>query len=337
MAPGFGNQPQSFSLLVTITGHSSPRWKGASDTAEADRRNQVLSNQRALTTKTAVEQLLRSRLGQNINIEFNLSYANDRVPKHVGIGSYGVGSRQSLEQAKGNRNSDEEKYRKVEVAIEFITTKYHTVGKSVPLNTVPAYTKFWYVTIKSLLISGLVIPGPVWGFIDVAIKNSLSGKEAIYTAPLWGGGDPMPSDTPDKNVGRKEASIVTDEPLGLDDFNGTFIRLERLDAQVIFGFNRLYMGFPLLGKHTWNFMEQKWGFGFPGGFIVSGYLQMKGKNPGDWWKPDETYTESYVTQIHGRKAEAIEITFPTESAELTAKGREKLVKFVEKWRERLGT
>lgn len=340
MGAGFGTNPRSFALKVTIVGHASPRWKGAKGPAEADRLNAALAQKRAIAVRDATIANLKRRLGEDVAIEFDLSYADGERPKLVAVGTSSVGSRVSLERAQGDRTNNDASNRAVELAVELITTKHATVGRSVPQGRISAYTKFWYLSIKSLLVIGTVVPGPMTAFLELQVKNSLSKKTALYRATLFGGGDPMPlSDTPDKNVGRSDAPIVTDEPIGFDDFNNKWIRLSRMDLQVAVGVARYYCSIPELGKGAYNYMGQEFGVGLPGGFVSTGPLQMAGKNPGDWFDSDLVMEESYVVEVDGgRKAEAILLTFPTGSAnlaDLSATDKKKLDKVFDIWERRL--
>jgi hypothetical protein len=333
---GFGNEPVSRSIRVTIVGHASPRWAGASSEKEADRLNKDLSNRRSQLVRNAVERYLRQWLGENIHIEFaQSSRPENERPRDIEVGSHAVGSQETLEQVGGNRESNEEYSRRVEVGIELFTSKTKEVGRSVPPRRIPAFTQFWYVTIKKLGISGIVIPGPAVGGAELIIKNSLSGKAMTFRAILYGGGDPVPSDTPDENVGRKEVSFVTDREMGFDDFDGEFVRISRADIQLGLGVSRYYLSFPNLGKDAFNYMGQEFGPGFPGGYIVSGTLNMIGQNPGDWFEADDSDTETFITQVEGRSSEGLVLTFPTQSDKLSTTQTQRLDEFIATWARRL--
>lgn len=56
---GFGNQPQSKAVRITVVGHASTRWLGAKSRAEAERLNKALSDQRAENVRATVERILK--------------------------------------------------------------------------------------------------------------------------------------------------------------------------------------------------------------------------------------------------------------------------------------
>src|SRR5215831_13359049 len=89
---GFGNEPQSRAVRVTVVGHASARWRGAKDKADADRLNLALSNQRANNVRVVVEQILKREI-PNVTIASGSSPAPGQPPSGVQVGWYGVGSR----------------------------------------------------------------------------------------------------------------------------------------------------------------------------------------------------------------------------------------------------
>lgn len=327
---GFGREPVSRSIRVTIVGHASPRWSGASSNKEADRLNEELAGKRSQVVQSAVTKLLRMRFGQHIPIEFDKSRSEDEPPPFIDVGASGAGSRTTLEEAGGNRDSNEEYSRRVDVILELFTSKSKEVGRSVKLPPMLADTKSWYVTIRRLLITGIGIPGPAGGWVELVLKNSRSGKQMLFRTSLFGGGDPLPSDTPDENVGRSEASIETDETMGFDEFKGEAVRIEKMDLQLGVGVSRYYVSFPNLGDHARNYMGQEFGLGMPGGYVVFGDLEPVGKSPGDFYE-DRSETEISMTQVKNKAVEELVLTFPTQSGELSNSERERLEQFVALW------
>jgi hypothetical protein len=156
-----------------------------------------------------------------------------------------------------------------------------------------------------------------------------------YTAILWGGGDPMPGDTPDKDVGQKERVFETDEPMGFDDFEGETVRISRLDLQAVVGVTRLYLSFPGLGKEAFVYVGQKFGLGFPGGFVVAGILQKQGDSPGDF-RETGTSEEVFPTVAKRVSEEGLILTFSTEQDTLPATEADRLGMFVTTTARRMG-
>jgi hypothetical protein len=134
--------------------------------------------------------------------------------------------------------------------------------------------------------------------------------------------------------------------MGFDDFDpddedGEYVRIERADLQFGLGVSRYYLSFPNLGgdaffdKKASSYMGQEFGPGFPGGYIVSGSLKKVGRNPGDWYESNDPDTETFITQVEGRSTEALVLTFPTESAKLSATEAQRLDQFMATWARRL--
>jgi hypothetical protein len=341
---GFGKEPSARSLLVTIVGHASPRWKGASTKEEADRLNEKLAKQRAEVVRAEIKQLIHNEFGQNVKIDFDMSRAEGEHPSYIGINTSSAGSRDTLAEVGGDRERNDEISRRVDVVIEMLTTKFHEVGRSVPAKRISTYTKVWDVRIKRLLVSGIVIPGPAWGWVELVIRNYISGKEMLFRAMLYGGGDPMPQDTPDKDVGQMR-TFTLDEEMGFDDFKGEYVRIERLDLQLGLGVSRYYLSFPNHGEWKWEnpfaldsgpfaYMGQTFGPGFPGGYIVSGSLSMVGTNPGDYYEDESSPTETSVITTKNLWSEGLILTFPTESSKLSPSEDKRLKQFVATWRRR---
>lgn len=333
---GFGKEPKSYAVRITVVGQASPRWNGASSPAEADRQNARLANQRAEHVRQLVESQLRAALGETYPVESSVSRPDGEKPRGLGIGDYGVGSRESMRNSGGDRKNNDAIYRSVEVRVERITTEYRSGGRSVPLKKYSSNTRFWYVTIRKLLVSGIVIPGYALGWTEIEIMNSMSKKKARYRAALYGGGDPMPADTPDKNVGRREAPLVTDKEMGFDDFDGESIRISRMDVQLLAGLSAYWLAFPNLGKGAFNSLGKEFGLGFPGGYIVSGTLRMIGDNPGDYYEDPESGEEVANTSWDHSQTESLLLTFPTGSASLPPAEATRLHQFTAAWGRRLG-
>ena len=135
-------------LRVTIVGHASPRWRGAANDADADKRNEKLANQRAEATFAIVATLLRDRLGQDVVIEKNVTLVPGIEQPDLVLNASGEGSREALQDKHKARSSDDEYDRRVEVSIDLLATLDVKSGRSMPSEE--AKTRLWAVTINRL-------------------------------------------------------------------------------------------------------------------------------------------------------------------------------------------
>jgi hypothetical protein len=119
-------------LRVTIVGHASPRWRGATNDVDADLRNERLANQRADQVFLIVERLLRSRLGQDVQIEKNVTIAPGGELPDLVLTARGDGSREAREEGHKPRSSDDDYDRRVEVGIDLVAFRDLKVGRSLP-------------------------------------------------------------------------------------------------------------------------------------------------------------------------------------------------------------
>lgn len=345
---GFGNSPSSRAIKVSIVGNASPRWRGVS-AAEADRSNQQLSIQRAEVTKAQVVAELRRRFGAGIEIQFDVSNASGVSGGAVQVGSYGEGSRRTLEEAGGNRNNNADYSRRVEVAIEMVTAKGQLVQQSLPPAVISAETRFWYVSIKEIHVAA--IAGAV-GEVVLILRNSLSGKKMLARAKLYGGGINSTLTSGKKaaqwrGVGADlasmfltkypEASFSVNQEIGFRHFDRVLIRLEKVEAKLGYGATLIYMtmlGFgpgaeliPLLRKHGWGLPKLE-------GWVVAGRLFLEGSDPGDYWEEDGQI-QSSMTWTDKSWNEVLVLNFDTGSAVLLSGDRVRLTEYIATWSRRL--
>lgn len=351
---GFGNQPKSYSLRVTIIGHASPRWKDAKNDKEADRKNEALANMRSQTIRDAVERLLRKQLGDNVRIAFDQSYAEGDRPD-IAVGGYGVGSREALERVDGDRHSNQEQDRKVDIKLDLITTNYYSGGVSLPSERISAVTRFWYVKVTRLRMTAV---GVAFGEIEMVLRNSISGKTMMASATLYLGGGlavnvgkatPISQSDPRKIIataaakraaqaaadafGRKEVSFYTEHPMGFSEFNDQWVRVGKGKAAIIVGGSFVYLTFPFLGEGAAT-LKIEGGFTLAFGlaieaYLSSGKLRLLGLHPGDYFESDRSADVS--SSVDHRSDQTLTLTFPTQSQRLPDLETSKLEKFISGW------
>jgi hypothetical protein len=334
---------------VTIVGHASPRWRGAPTNKEADRLNEMLANKRAEAVRVEVERILHQQLGQDVRIEFNVSLAPEEPARDIEVGASGVGSRESITAAMGDRQKDDEYYRRVDVDVEMVTTDYRVGGRSLPSE--PALSKQWRIKINELKL--VRVFGSA-GAIEIEITNKLTGKQFLATAKLVGVGRPKLNPFSKEEPTGNSRVINTDVPIGIQDFEGTEIAVNRVDAKVLVGESAIYITLPNLAPGHGFTMYHKFGIGMPSGYHVWGNLHVFG-DPSDFYSDgtpisfpqaqldkygDKTDvinpTEEVTEKLVQRHAEGLILTFPTESYNLSASEHERLNIFITTWTNQLG-
>lgn len=334
--PGFGNQPQSNALRVTVVGHASRRWRGAANATQATRLNEALSRQRADNIRALVEQLLRQEI-PGVDIAPGTSSTDDL--EGVRLGAYGVGSREPVQNPVRDPNDTLENdplNRSVRITIELLTSEYRETGVSLAPHRVSAKTKFWYATVD---LTGMSVGAG--GFIlNLTLRNSLSGKTALYKGKLFSGGISTPSRTKPK-PGTEESSFYTDREMGFDDFDDEVVRIEKAGATLGIKASVGYLTFPFLGPGARLIpFERKIGIGIKPslqGIVAGGWVHLWGPNPGDWYEVDGGTGSVPYTAGH-QSGDSLLLTFPTGKAsagDLTASDRSSLTTFVKRWASRV--
>jgi hypothetical protein len=316
-------------LRVTIVGHASPRWRGAPSDAEADLRNERLANQRAEAVFVIVEKLLRDRLGQDVEIEKNVTLVpGTRQPDLVLSGS-GEGSREARLDRHKARSSDDDYDRRVEVVIDLVVTRDVKAGRSLPSTQAKTWT--WSVTINRLKVVRAVVAG---GGIEIALRNRKTGKEVLATAKLYGGGwfrlNPFATE---EETGRKRVWFDTTDAVEISAFEDTRILVTRYDVKAGIGESFLTLRFPELSRYGPRETATMWhhfGVGAPNGYKLWGRLHI-------WSDTDDPVDhEDVVHATHDRRSgEGMLIVFPTESHQVPSVELARLDEFVTTWCRRL--
>jgi hypothetical protein len=306
-----------FSVRITVVGHASARWKGANSVAEAARLNQALSEQRARNVQRVVEQILKREL-PTVNIA---------------VGLKGVGSQFPAEPERPQDN--EAINRSVVVRVELSHTLPGEKVVARPPMRIDARSRFWYVRVTHLQSAALGLGA---GRVNLVLRNAISKKETTFGAWIGGGGiaanpgDWFAKQKPDAQVG-KELFFETDEAMGFDEFKGQLIRIGSVAAKLGIGASYTYLAFAFLGDGA-KFLPFDHGFkvGKPSlqASVMTGWLEMTGKIPGDWWEVD-SLPDIIPIEYKSKYADGVVLSFPTGQAnlsDLTAKDRQRLEDFV---------
>jgi hypothetical protein len=327
----------SSSLRVVAVGQASPRWKGAKDSAEADRNNWNLARQRADNTRFQIEAQLRQKL-PGVDIKPGVSHV--APGDGVEVGSYGVGSTESLKRVNGDRTSNEQVDRSVKITIERVTTEQGSAAVTIPEPEEETAVKSWEVTITRYYVD---TAGVAMGYVRFKLRKWSNGQTMEGEAFLYGGG--LNTDVTSigealtkavKNrlktaardlFGREAHSFSTDRDMTFHDFDGRFVTMGKADAKVIVGVGALYMAFRGLGSDAVIPIEKGVTFGLPGAeaYVVTGIIHMIGPYP------DNGSTVVVPTETQKSSGDSIVINFPTEDATVSARERLKIEGFMATW------
>jgi hypothetical protein len=128
-----GDMYKQIVVNCMITAHASPRWKGARSEQQRVANNEQLALQRAEAVKKIIEQKLRNKL-QDYSLKFLFDQTvsdEDSLPDNsVVIGALGRGQRDSIVAAKGNRSSDDEFYRRVDIDVRIAPSTTRVTSRS---------------------------------------------------------------------------------------------------------------------------------------------------------------------------------------------------------------
>jgi len=234
---------------------------------------------------------------------------------------HGEGSREALQQNK-DRSSDFDNDRRVEVSIELVVTEDATGRVSLP--TVQATSDIWSVTVNRLK---LMRAGYAAGGIEIAIKNRMTGKEVLATARLDGPGwfRLWPFAT-EEDTGRKHVWFHTAGPVMIQDFEGTEIKVSKVDAKLLLGESFMYLSFPKLAPYSSAMMYHHFGVGMPNGFHVWGDLHLWGDTSDPVDREDDVQSA-----LDRRSNESLLIIFPTGEHVIANSDAGRLDGFVTTW------
>jgi hypothetical protein len=334
--PGFGTQPKSRAVRVTVVGHASARWRSARNQQEADRFNLALSNQRANSVRAFVDNILRTQI-PGVDIQPGTSLAPGEHPSGVQVGWYGVGSKQPLAPFPKPPGENNPLNRSVVVTLELITTTYgHMDVDLTPLH-VSTYTRFWDVKVMDL--RGGAVGGAAYK-CKLAIRNPISDKVATYAGYLFGGGvgASISKSDPKQGIG-DEVTIEANQDMGFDEFNGQMIRIEKASASLGVSGTVSYLTFVSLGPGA-SLRPFQTSLSLTlkpkiEAFVISGTVTMQGPNPGDWLEVDRT--DSIPVATDKTEQDGVVLVYPTGKSninDLTTHDRKRLKDFVEHWASR---
>jgi hypothetical protein len=358
--PGFGHEPSWNAMRVTIVGHASPRWRAAPKPADADRFNRELSVKRADAVKAAVTRRMLV-LNPDVPITFDTEHADDEPPRDLEIGSYGEGSRTTIKEVRGDRGRDDPASRRVEVRVELLKTRQIDVGSTRQGAKHTGRDRKWIFRVTFLGMYGIFAAG---GYMTFEIENVYSHQVATGHVVLYGFGagheakkakgekehhlevsgpkKPKPGDVPKPGTRAKpvgEGILDTEDTVFFRNFDGTAIRLEQFEVQVLVGVSHLQVSLPAFGNTPIKLEGKiKGGLGLEaGGYVVGGNIELDKPYPKDEWE-EEGQEEHRMVEVHDpAKAGSLILHFATEKADINKTDAKSLDEFISGWSERFGS
>jgi hypothetical protein len=327
--PNLGN----LAVKITVVGRASRRWLGAKTAAEADRLNQVLSEQRAKNIHSAVERILRSALpGSTIPTMWRAVGSHDGFP------------------TVGDDNAPVD--RSVVVMVDLTTTTPGYKFQHQPPRKIYAPSKVWTLRVRDIA-TGAAALGFVSIFLRLSLTNPYTGKDIIMSGWLQGGGSATdlkdsfrlptgPSllgDLANMYRGQVGSSVIfcTEEAMDFDDWaegGGRTVRFEKIDVALgLRSYGSILVFTDLKTSPKELVFEHKFltvGKIKADAFIVAGKLHIQGGNPGDYLELPSPDAIIPTQSIHDYQ-QGLLLTFPTGKADihdLTEKDLQNLRKFV---------
>ncbi len=318
------------SLRVRIVAHASPRWRGAKNTAEADKNNMELSRLRMEQVRDVVDVRLQDKLGPRVKIDYDLEYAESDEPGSVVVTDEAHGSQETLVAAKGNRVRNDPYFRRVDVYIDDAATTRDYSGLSTPRRsaTIEMKTTHWQVRVGVTASASLVGAA---GLVELKLRNADTGREGDFH--IIGVGPGTIGVSASKAVSDDYTDFYTDDPVGFADFDGAGVNYSSFGIGLVFAdYERSYLTFPSMGEGAKDIDVSGWNVGAElkiGGDSISSRLGADGSGP-----PSDEY------EIHSEHGETFMDTkstgsdlyiafFETGKWVLPPKDRTELRKFVD--------
>lgn len=274
--PGYQDRAHEPRYRIRIVAHASPRWKGAKDQKEADKKNLALSRARAESVRYVVEELL-AKHAPNARLSFDDLKIEELQDGEVTVDQKSRGSNDTLREAKGNRQDNDQKRRRVDVIIESDQTVSGTAKSSQPLNYRSTASKFWYVDLK--MQAGASV-GAAGSLVVIRLTNAMTGQSVDGTF-FAGGGGPKASIGVNYGVWSDPTSFATDREVFFQDFDGIPITISTIGLNLFIGYELTSIKFWGMGKGAEDVDVSGFNVGTVGlgGSVTSGKLSLDGPLP----------------------------------------------------------
>lgn len=274
------------SLRVRLVAHASPRWRSAGSPTEADKKNEGLSRARVQSVRGIVDAELRAALGADADIRYDVEYATGAQPEStVTVGSEAMGSRETLEQAKGDRSANDPNLRRVDVFVDRVDRREEHAGVSTAPRQKTVLSERWKIRPEVSVTAGKVVGG---GGLTMTLINAETGRLAFVhikglALGLFAGlGVSAPASA-------DEIPFFTDKPLGFKDFEGVTVEYNSVGIGLVFvGYEVSTISFVGLGKLAQDIDVGGWNVGAK---LSAGYTNLTGHLAFNNSVPNDIYTE----------------------------------------------
>lgn len=312
--PGYVEAAHGPSFRVQIIAHASPRWRGAQNAPDADRRNLELSQRRAEAVRWEVENLLAQHLGTGASVDVDVTVVDE--DDTVGVKTEARGSRDTLPEARGDRFDDAQQRRRVDVIVDSSQRVSGVAEAGRPLLTLPTASKFWHVSVD-LEAGGAV--GAAGSLLTLTLTNDRTGQ--TMEGRVWAlGGGPKASIGASASIWSDPTGFSTDAPLNFSDFDGTWVRYTTLGINLLFiGYEKSYISFVGLGSGAQSIDVGGWNTGTAGigGSVVAGKLSLVGPYPPTRIPIEDSDKVSVPYERTESGKDVHRVLFATESATLS--------------------
>jgi len=319
-------------VVIRIVGHASPRWRSATSSREADRKNARLSERRAQAVRRQVEQQLRDMLpNRDLVFEYDYEPADPLAePADVVLGTESRGSTETLVEAgPRGRAADDPAMRRVELRVDLHSATETEVEEEVErAERRPGATTHWALWVGGQAGASV---GPKAGGIMAQLQNMKTGKTATYFGHYSGGGAEVSVDIA-KTSSPNFQEFETKVPMSFADFDGANFRITSAGISLGIGveYSRFRFTAFVNGAPAPDDVEVSGitmgGVG-AGLSIAVGALYLQGR-PEEWQNVRIWSTRTQVYRSEGQETSSHIVLFETESATVSPEHVERLIDYL---------
>lgn len=275
------------SIRLRVVAHASPRWRGARDADEADRRNLELSQRRAEAVAREARAIIgRTRGAFALVSERDVSGASRPSPVQIstevqpGVTSLlrdHRGSQDTLGEAGGRRVSDDPEFRRVDVIIEWERKRSEQTRVPITRSTL---SRNWALSVE-VTAGGSV--GAAGALLAIRLFNTMT-KQSMDGQILAAGGGLKAKLGVSQSIWSDPTPFTTEDPMTFEEFDGNWIRYENSwEISAFLGYSRSYFSFSGMGEGAKNIDTGGWSVGAQGGAggltLLTGKLALQGAYP----------------------------------------------------------
>jgi hypothetical protein len=304
-------------IHLSLVGHASPRWRSASG-GGADKLNLELSRRRTQAVKLFLESAFRSSLPDaKLVFVYNTEYPDARAAggDHQ-LDTESHGSSDTLHQARGDRQSNDPAYRRVDVSARLT----HMVDGAAPssrsfLVPVSQSTRRWAIQV-GVGTNVHVVAGA--SFAEIRLKNRDTGAVAHgYLSAFGGGVGPKWKPLGASVSWGDYTPFTTDRDMDHNEFDGKGVRLTSASIGILaVGYEWTYLTIYGVGgaAHSMSVGGVNMGALAASAFTDHGNMWVP-TSPRQWKRVDKTEWDRYAYD-HALDFGHV-VNFDTESSAIT--------------------